>query len=129
MAVRWPPGSAGPAEPCGEAGRGESWRDQYGRGRRDPVTGLYEWYDIPPEVRQAEEAPELTWDSLLQHWALIEADLHQEYQVDVEDRALMRARSWRWLETRILGLLSVHSRLARALRPKPEEAPDGAEAG
>lgn len=29
----------------------------------------------------------------------------------------MRARSWRWLQTRIVGLLSVRSRLNRALKP------------
>jgi hypothetical protein len=28
-------------------------------------------------------------------------------QIDVEDSALMRARSWRWLRVRILGLLDV----------------------
>jgi hypothetical protein len=41
--------------------------------------------------------------------------------VDVEDRTLMRARSWRWLETRILGLLSADTRLSRALTRKPDE--------
>jgi hypothetical protein len=40
--------------------------------------------------------------------------------VDVEDRALMRARSWRWLEVRITGLLSADTRLYRALALEPE---------
>jgi hypothetical protein len=51
----------------------------------------------------------------------VEADLHQVYGVDVEDRALMRARSWRWLKTRILGLLATDCRLYRTLAPKPGE--------
>jgi hypothetical protein len=29
---------------------------------------------------------------------------------------LLRRRTWRWLQVRILGLLDVDSRLARALR-------------
>lgn len=41
---------------------------------------------------------------MLEHWALIESDL-QERGVDVGDDRLMRERSWRWLRTRILGLL------------------------
>ncbi|WP_188126988.1 hypothetical protein [Actinoplanes lobatus] len=64
----------------------------------------------------------MTWEQLLSHWALIEADLHSEYGVDVEDRALMRARSWRWLQTRIVQLLSEpKTRIARALRSPAEE--------
>lgn len=51
---------------------------------------------------------------------IVEADLHSEYGVDVEDRALMRARSWRWLRVRIQGLLAADTRLQRALSPQPE---------
>lgn len=47
----------------------------------------------------------------------MEADLHERYGVDVEDRALMRVRSWRWLKVRIAGLLACESRLHRALNP------------
>ncbi|MFI6266161.1 hypothetical protein [Micromonospora sp. NPDC051006] len=57
---------------------------------------------------------------MLTRWSLVEADLHDVYGVDVEDRDLMRARSWRWLETRITGLLFADSRLRRALAPDPE---------
>ncbi|RLK13329.1 hypothetical protein DER29_4347 [Micromonospora sp. M71_S20] len=42
------------------------------------------------------------------------------YGVDVENRGLMRRRSWRWLEVRITGLLSADTRLYRALAPEPE---------
>lgn len=51
---------------------------------------------------------------------MIEADLHSEYGIDVEDRVLMRRRTWRWLEARITGLLAADTRLYRALAPPPE---------
>jgi len=48
---------------------------------------------------------------------MVEADLHETFGVDVGDRQLMRARSWRWLQTRIFGLLNADTRLHRALVP------------
>lgn len=42
---------------------------------------------------------------MVEHWRLIEADLHEVYGVDVDDDALMSARSWRWLRSRVLSLL------------------------
>lgn len=50
---------------------------------------------------------------------LIEADLHQVYGVDVES-GVLRERTWRWLQLRILGLLSTESRMQRHFNP-PEE--------
>lgn len=51
----------------------------------------------------------------------MENDLHDR-GIDLEDRALMAARSWRWLETRILGLLSADTRLYRALAPRRDKS-------
>lgn len=65
----------------------------------------------------------MSWGDILDRWELVEADLHQHYGVDCDDRALMRARSWRWLQSRIVGLLSIESRLQRAL--SPDEQPTG----
>ncbi|WP_018251876.1 hypothetical protein [Salinispora mooreana] len=62
----------------------------------------------------------MTWSALLAQWALIEADLHDVYGIDVEDRTLMQTRSWRWLQTRIRGLLAADTRTYRALAPEPE---------
>jgi len=42
------------------------------------------------------------------------------YGIDVEDRDLMRSRSWRWLKARITGLLAADTRLHRALAPPPD---------
>ena len=39
------------------------------------------------------------------HWPAVEADLHDTYGIDVEDKALMGSRTWRWLSTRVRGLL------------------------
>jgi hypothetical protein len=118
VAGGWPPGSAAPGQPGAAAG---SWRDRYGRGARDPVSGLYEWYEIPEDLARQRDGEAVSWEAILSHWTLIEADLQQQYGIDVEDRALMRGRTWRWLRLRIVGLLNTDSRLHRALAPDPEE--------
>lgn len=60
----------------------------------------------------------MTWAGLLEQWRLIEADLHQTYGIDV-DSGVLRSRSWRWLRTRILGLLSADTRIGRHFEPPP----------
>lgn len=60
---------------------------------------------------------------LLEHWHLIEADLHSEYGIDLSDPSLAH-RSWRWLQARIRGLMTAESRLLRALQPPEQGAPD-----
>jgi hypothetical protein len=35
----------------------------------------------------------------------------------MEDAALLRARTWRWLRVRIVGLLHADTRILRALTP------------
>jgi hypothetical protein len=42
--------------------------------------------------------------------------------VDVEDQALMRSRSWRWLRARIVALLNAETRLNRHFAPPDKEA-------
>jgi hypothetical protein len=63
----------------------------------------------------------VTWAEILDEWELVEADLHQVYGIDMEDRALLRARSWRWLRVRIAALLSMDSRIYRQLARGPED--------
>lgn len=65
---------------------------------------------------------------LLENWAAIECDL-QDIGIDVGNRGLLRRRDWRWLRTRIIGLCSADTRLARALddgegKRKQAEAPN-----
>nr|WP_239159997.1 hypothetical protein [Virgisporangium ochraceum] len=61
--------------------------------------------------------PKVHWSDILTRWHLVEADLHETYGIDVEQPDLLRHRSWRWLRTRIVGLLSADTRLNRALNP------------
>lgn len=48
-------------------------------------------------------------------WRTIQCDLHDVYGIDTGDLALMNARTWRWLRTRIVGLVSADTRTLRAL--------------
>lgn len=57
-------------------------------------------------------------------WLLVECDL-QDAGVDIED-AMMSARSWRWLRTRIIGLAFADTRLARSIQAE-QESGKGAE--
>ncbi|MFJ8992616.1 hypothetical protein ACIRQH_19745 [Streptomyces sp. NPDC102279] len=57
---------------------------------------------------------------LLGLWPLIEADLHSEYGIDVGD-GILRERTWRWFQARVLGLLSADSRLRRHFAPPPDD--------
>lgn len=70
----------------------------------------------------------MTWRTLLPHWHLIEQDLHDVYGIDVDDDQLLTARSWRWLNVRIGGLLNRPNatRTRAALTPRTEEARRGA---
>lgn len=53
----------------------------------------------------------------------MEADLHERYGIDLSDPAIRHGRTWRWLQVRILALLSVDSRLYRHFKP-PEKKPN-----
>jgi hypothetical protein len=97
----------------------------YGRGEYNPRAGIYEWYEAPESVFEQASRPTLTWLTIFEHWALLEADLHQHYGIDLGDKALLRSRDWRWLRVRIVGLCSIESRLSRALNPPEEKAPKG----
>lgn len=74
-----------------------------GSGDVEPGSGLPRWVDDPRVRRRGQEGH--SWAVLLAHWGLIEADL-ADRGIDVDDPALMRGRSWRWLRARILGLFS-----------------------
>ncbi|WP_350347263.1 hypothetical protein ABIQ69_11540 [Agromyces sp. G08B096] len=56
----------------------------------------------------------------MEQWALVEFSFHQILGVDLED--VWRRKSWRWFETRVRGLLSIDSPLARFFAPD-EQAP------
>ncbi|URC17937.1 tail assembly chaperone [Streptomyces phage AxeJC] len=95
-----------------------------GCGEYDEATGLYEWYEGGFAAQPQGAAPPLTWDALLEQWALIEADLHQVYGIDT-DSGVLRERSWRWLRARITGLLSAECRVYRHFAPPPTTGQKG----
>jgi hypothetical protein len=75
--------------------------------------GIYSWY----------EDAEHTLPSLIfEQWPLIESDLHQIYGIDTGS-GVLADRSWKWLQTRIMGLLTCECRLQRKLAP-PEKPKD-----
>jgi len=63
----------------------------------------------PTGLHRFEEAVDLgpSWIDIFDNWGLVEADLHDRFGIDIEDRVLMRSRPWRWLKSRILALFSV----------------------
>lgn len=64
----------------------------------------------------------MTWGDVLERWDLVEADLHQVYGIDIDDRELRETRTWRWLRVRIGGLLTnPDTRICRALAKEPEQ--------
>lgn len=111
MEFWWFPGTQGP-----ESG-GASSLEEYGRGELDPETGLYEWYELPAELQPGTEQTQVNWNQILDRWSLVEADLHEQYGIDLSS-GVLRKRSWRWLRTRIYGLLSANTRLNRSLSSK-----------
>jgi len=65
----------------------------------------------------------VSWAQILANETAVEADLAQVYGVDYEDS--LDTRSWRWLRTRIFGLLSTDSRLHRSLTPRQDPTAGG----
>jgi hypothetical protein len=68
-----------------------------------------------PEIRA-------TWHDILDAWTAVELDFQDRtiYGIDLES-GILRDRSWRWLQMRILGLISTpSSRLHRVLTTSTE---------
>lgn len=55
------------------------------------------------------------WGDILQHWGLVELDLHEVYGADLHDPTL--DRPWPWWRARITGLLGADTRIRRILTP------------
>ena len=108
---------------------------EYGRGRYDPETGLYEHYEIPdhhPARRTAREGHrgEFTLTDLIAQWELLEPDFHQVYGADLDE---CRHKSWRWFRVRLHGLMSDPStrlwRYFASITPDLDDQPDDGEEG
>jgi|GEM_PF-1637784 len=94
----------------------EEWA-QYGVGEPD-ADGLYPDYRVPAHLKPAAPATDdrrsIWWTDIVGHWDLVIQDLAERYRIDLYDPAVL-ARPWPGIRTLILGLLSVPSRLSRAI--------------
>lgn len=85
--------------------------DQYGRGAKDPDTGLWDWYDIPEnDPARSGQGVAVSLADLLAQEDLIVCDFHEIYGVEVESSDM----TWWSFRRRLWGLLwSERSRLRR----------------
>ena len=117
MGVEHLPGSTGRrsgGQPGAETG---DPLEACGRGRKDPHTGLYEWYeDVPDDIKgQGQGVSVLT---LLEQWPLVECDFQSEYGIRLSTTDL----SWREFLTRLTGLLiKTDTRLWRHFSTETDE--------
>lgn len=104
------PGSTGRRSDGGQPESGVAGIEQYGRGQRDPASGLYEWYELPDGHSAAQaEGSTLSVLTLCEQWDLVVSDFASEYgiRLHVEDP------TWAEFLTLVRGLLSTDSRLWR----------------
>jgi hypothetical protein len=119
VGIRYRPGNVGRHGVGGQPLEGLEALDTYGIGAKDPVTGLYENYDIPaghPANRLEEAGEAIAWPAIAEQWPLIVADFASEYGVRLPD-VVMRWPEFEWL---VSGLFAVDSRLRRHFFPPPE---------
>jgi hypothetical protein len=93
--------------------------EEYGWGEKDPLTGLYEGYELPRDLRESGRA--VSWPELLAHWSLLEYSFHSALGIDLED--VWRRKSWRWFTVRVKHLLSTDTPLARFFAPDDDQTP------
>ena len=111
------PGTPGPDDERGGPSTGLDAIEQYGRGERDPETGVYDWYELPEDHEAHGEASGgFTLLDLIDHWSLIVADFQSEYGIELE--------SWHgtgsMFRDRLEGLMFQGTRLFwRATREQP----------
>ena len=114
---------SGPKSPSG----GDRHRDrfaeseQYGRGERDPLTGLYEWYEFPPDFLEEDQAQGISVLTLCEQWPLVVADFASEYGIRLATGEFV---AWREFEALLTGLLAADTRLYRHFTSPTEEASD-----
>lgn len=72
-------------------------------------------------MKRIEDDPNgLRIGSFLEVWGLVELDFQKEYGIDLSS-GILKQRSWRWLRLRMVGLLSIESRVQRVLNPTAEQ--------
>lgn len=91
--------------------------EQYGRGTKDPLTGLYEWYeDVSADLQGQGEGFSVL--SLVENWPLIAADFASEYGI----RLALPGLSWHEFSNLLTGLLTAETRTFRRFTADTEGA-------
>lgn len=116
MGVRYRPGSAS-RHHGGAPHDGLDAIDRYGVGEKDPITGLYESYDLP-EGHEAHGGETVAWQAILTRRPLLVADFASEYGIRLNGE--MDRMTWREFADLTVGLLAADTRLARAFQPETE---------
>lgn len=112
MGVRHQPGTPGRLD--GGDGEGQDHRGRIGRGRC--IDGVFEWYE--------EEDPGATrslLDLVGEVPDLIDCDFQSEYRIDLDD-ARAAGKPYLWFKTRLSGLLSADTRVARWLQAESDQS-------
>lgn len=118
---RRPKSALGGDPGAGDGATGLDAIAQYGKGELDPATGLFEWYDLPPDHaarRIVEDGSQgsVTILSVVEQWELLVADFRSEYGIGL---ALGEPLAWREFRPLVVGLLATDSRIARHFQPPP----------
>ena len=106
---------------AGDGPRGLEAIAEYGRGERDPETGIFEWYDLPanhPARRRVDDEGgtegSVTILAVVEQWDLLVADFRSEYGIGL---ALGERIPWREFRPLVTGLFATDSRIARHFQP------------
>ncbi len=80
--------------------------DEYGRGEYDPVTGLYEWYEIPEGHAAQATGPSVDLEAVIDHdQDLIVADFAAVYGIRLH-RTRNTDMTWREFLQLLIGLFA-----------------------
>lgn len=97
----------------------------FGVGRRDPVTGIYEVYDVPEWYKAkrrheaaASEGGGIPWAEIFAQWGLLVADFASEYRIRLTTD--IRCMTWREFKQLTRGLLAAETRLSRYFTLPPD---------
>ena len=102
----------------GTAETGIEALERYGYGEKDPVTGLYEGYDLPAGHPAGQSGDQVTvsWVEIFGQWPALVADFASEYRIRL-DRESDSTLSWAAFRVYVQGLMSADSRLTRHFTP------------
>jgi len=125
LGIGYPPGSTGRRD-GGHSGDRAADAVQYGRGTQDPVTGLFEWYEFPPDFdpQGNGEGEGVSVLTLFAQWPLVVADFASEYGIRLPNET-DQSLTWSVFFAYLTGLMVADTRLSRHFAKDPE--PEGSQ--